>query len=332
MPTAAKPSDEEIARRRAEKAERKKHEAPKKPQEPRKKVRDVAGENAALREWGVGHSLIDIGANLQQRLSFEAVSELSERASLAGVDAIVLTGCDIEGSRKGIDYAERHPRLYATVGVHPHDAKEWNEGYLEEIRTLSKSKKCVALGEAGLDYDRMLTPRQTQLDVFRTQADLAVELGFPLFVHCRESDEEYLGAYEDVVRVLTDSGIDPRKCCVHCFTGNLQQLDKVLDFGAFVGLTGFVGIAKRNGDTLQALRSRPDILDRLMCETDSPFMLPDKTWLPNAQSKRLGLRGGRNEPAVLPAVCRAIAEALGNTDPRTVAEVTTRNARHFFSI
>lgn len=340
----AKPSDEEIARRRAEKTAAKKSAPPtqKRADAPKKKERDLEAEASALRDWAV-KPLVDIGANLQARGNWDQVVALTERAALAGVEWIVLTGCDIPGSTKGVEYAERWrarggpQRLYATAGVHPHEAKMWDRSSEDMIRRLAASPVCISLGEAGLDYDRMLSPKETQLRVFRAQADLARELSMPLFVHVRERDEgEPLGAYSDAVRVLALSGIDPTKCCIHCFTGDSAQLEVVLEFGAYVGFTGFVGIAKRNAQTLAAIKSKPGLLDRIMCETDSPYMLPDKSWLPSAQIKRLGVRGGKNEPAVLPAVCRALAAALStdtfNVDPETVAQITTRNAHAFFGV
>lgn len=341
----ARPSDEEIARRRAEKTAAKKSAPPTKHQAVaanQKKERNLEAEASALRDWAV-RPLVDIGANLQARGDWDQVVALTERAALAGVEWIVLTGCDIPGSTKGVEYAERWSerggpqRLYATAGVHPHEAKAWDNSSADIIRRLAASPVCISLGEAGLDYDRMLSPKETQLRVFRAQADLARELSMPLFVHVRERDEgEPLGAYRDALHVLALSGIEPTKCCIHCFTGDSAQLELVLEFGAYVGFTGFVGIAKRNAHTLAAIKSNPGILDRIMCETDAPYMLPDKTWLPTAQIKRLGVRGGKNEPAVLPAVCRALAAALSTdtfkVDAETVAQVTTRNAHAFFGV
>ncbi|KAJ8612590.1 hypothetical protein CTAYLR_009795 [Chrysophaeum taylorii] len=302
-------------------------------------TRDPESEAAALAAWGVGEC-VDIGANLQSRGDFGEVCRLVERAAVAGVSRVVLTGCDVEGSRKGAAYCEEwaarrneQQRLYCTAGVHPHDAKDWDGDAEAAIREVARSPYCVALGETGLDYDRMFSPRETQLEVFRAQAELAKTLDMPLFVHCREKDEgEPLGAYADAVRILNEVGVEPAACCVHCFTGNSTELRLVREFGAYVGVTGFVGIAKRCGPTVEALRAEgPRILDALMIETDAPFMMPDKAWIP--ARKELGIRGGKNEPAALPGVARALAAALGGggvVEPSHVAGVTTQNARRFF--
>ena len=348
----AKPSDAEIERRRAEKQQLAKSKPKKEPQ--KKKERDPEAEKAALKDWALGVSCVDIGANLQSRGSFAEIQRQIERAKFAKVDLVVLTGCDIEGSKKGKEACEAwaakndDQRILFTAGVHPHSAKEWSQETETQIRNLAASPYLASLGECGLDYDRMLSPREVQLDAFRAQCFLAKDLNRPLFVHCREKDEgPPLGAYDDAVRILREAQLDPNDVCVHCFTGTESELRTVLDFGAYVGFTGFIGIKKRNADTLTALKNlrfhHGDLLDRLMIETDSPFMSPDKFYLPTSASKQLGIRGGKNEPAVLPAVARALADALNtaaaeNDDayrvvtPDDVATVTTKNAYAFFRL
>ena len=335
---AAKPSPEEIERRRrAKRAERAAN--PKKKvvqQQTQKKPRDPAEEAKALREFRIA-PLIDAGANLQGRGSYDDVVRQLRRASIAGVAAVVLTGCDVDGSTAGKDFCERWAgegstlQLGFTAGVHPHDASKFTEDTLQKLEALATSPFCVALGECGLDYDRMFSPRDVQLAAFRAQCGLAKRLGRSLFVHVREKEEgEALGAYRDAVAVMTEAQLIPEKVCVHCFTGSVDELAALVDFGCRVGFTGFLGIAKRSGATREAVASLKDRLaGRLLLETDAPFMLPDKTYLPSSLQKRLGLRGGKNEPAVLPAVCRALADALGR-DAADVARETTDASRAFF--
>ena len=129
---------------------------------------------------------------------------------------------------------------------------------------------------------------------------------------------------------MTEAQLIPEKVCGHCFPGGTDELAALVDFGCRVGFTGFLGIAKRSGATREAVASLKDRLaGRLLLETDAPFMLPDKAYLPSSLQKRLGLRGGKNEPAVLPAVCRALADALGR-DASDVARETTEASRTFF--
>ena len=348
----AKPSLEEIAALREAAAARKaaapaKEATPAAPAKKQEKVRDPAAEAEALRAFAVGGgaTVVDIGANLQSRGSFAEVSRQLERAQLAGVERVVLTGCDVEGSTKGRETCERWLaatggaglRCYFTAGVHPHDATTWTSETARACEALASTPHCVALGECGLDYDRMFSPRDVQRRVFAAQCALAADLGRALFVHVREVDAPRapLGAYADALDILRASGVEPRRVCVHCFTGTEAELAAVRAYGARVGFTGFVGIAKRSGETRAAIRNLAaaghldvDAGDVLI-ETDAPFMLPDKAWLPAATSKKLGIRGGKNEPAVLPAVARALADALGADAPH-VARATTAAARAFF--
>ena len=333
---AAKPSPEEIERRRRAKRAERAANPKKKVQQTQKKQRDPAEEARALREFRIA-PLIDAGANLQSRGSYDDVVRQLRRASLAGVAAVVLTGCDVDGSTAGKDFCERWAaegstlQLGFTAGVHPHDASKFTDDTLSKLEALSTSPFCVAMGECGLDYDRMFSPREVQLAAFRAQCALAKRLDRSLFVHVREKEAgEALGAYRDAVAVMTEAQLIPEKVCVHCFTGGTDELAALVDFGCRVGFTGFLGIAKRSGATREAVASLKDRLaGRLLLETDAPFMLPDKTYLPSSLQKRLGLRGGKNEPAVLPAVCGALADALGR-DAVDVARETTDASRTFF--
>ncbi|KAH8055533.1 hydrolase [Aureococcus anophagefferens] len=228
-----------------------------------KKERDPAAEAAALRGFGVGCALVDCGANLQGRHGFDETARLLDRAALAGVGRVVLTGCDVAGSRSGVAFCERRSAagekgLYATAGVHPHDAKTWDDATAAELRAIAASPHCVALGECGLDYDRMFAARRSGASSRRSA--LARDLGKPLWVHVREVDAPGapLGAYADAIAILGASGLDQR-ACVHCFTGPAELA--------------------------------PSDLRR--------------AYVPAALGKQLGLRGGKNEPAVLPAVARA---------------------------
>jgi len=333
---AAKPSPEEIERRRRAKRAERAAKPKKTVQQTQKKQRDPAEEARALREFRIA-PLIDAGANLQSRGSYDDVVRQLRRASLAGVAAVVLTGCDVDGSTAGKDFCERWAaegstlQLGFTAGVHPHDASKFTDDTLSKLEALSTSPFCVAMGECGLDYDRMFSPREVQLAAFRAQCALAKRLDRSLFVHVREKEAgEALGAYRDAVAVMTEAQLIPEKVCVHCFTGGTDELAALVDFGCRVGFTGFLGIAKRSGATREAVASLKDRLaGRLLLETDAPFMLPDKAYLPSSLQKRLGLRGGKNEPAVLPAVCGALADALGR-DASDVARETTEASRTFF--
>ena len=338
--SSAKPSDEEIARLRLLKQEQRAKEPAKRKKLQEPKAPDVEAEAMALKAWGLERPLIDVCANIHGRGTFDEVKRKIDRATLAHVDLTILTGCDLESSMKGKLYCEqwaaveKTQKVLFTAGIHPHEASSWSRETERKVRELTTSPYFVALGECGLDYDRMLAPRELQQEVFRKQVSLAKELDVPLFVHCRERDEgPPLGAYSDLLDVLKD--LEPTNVCIHCFTGNSAELEEIINFNCFLGLTGFVGIAKRAGKTIEALREA-HLLDKILLETDSPFMSPDKSWLPKETTKKLGVRGGQNEPALLPAVARALAAALTTQDnllrPDDLAAASTKNALAFFRL
>eukprot|EP00438_Fugacium_kawagutii_P017578 Skav222241 [mRNA] locus=scaffold3059:165090:175699:- [translate_table: standard] len=177
------------------------------------------------------------------------------------------------------------------------------------LRKLAASPGCVSIGECGLDYDRMFSPREVQLQWCREQVELAVELEMPLFLHERDRDPskgKKLGSAADLQEILQDSKVDPKKVCVHCFTGSKEDLQHYVAQGYFIGLTGFAAMKRRGAHIRQMLEAGDIPVQQLMLETDCPFMMPDKEYLPDV----LGIAGRKNEPCSMPAVCRAVAECL----------------------
>ncbi|KAK3286860.1 hypothetical protein CYMTET_5604 [Cymbomonas tetramitiformis] len=291
--------------------------------------------------------LVDIGANLTKFKPAQVSAQL-HRAAVTGVSRVVLTGTSVKESwaahklcerwwsdRQGPEGTKPSARIFSTAGVHPHDASSCVDGgdgvvsTEEELRRIYSSPWCVAIGETGLDYDRMFTPREVQLEWFRRQAALAVELQAPLFVHERDVDPdkgEPLGSHEDLCRIMDEVGIQPSRVCVHCFTGSEEQLKDYVRKGYNIGLTGFVGMRKRGAHVREALQNGSLPLERIMVETDSPFMQPDKVYIP----KELGISYGKNEPCVVPAVVRAVAECM-EVPEQQIAHATTQNALRFFN-
>lgn len=225
---------------------------------------------------------------------------------------------------------EALPGLTFTAGVHPHDAKTCDQDTIETLTRLSQDPRCVAIGECGLDYDRMFSPQAVQLEWFRRQAELAVALGKPLFLHERDRDAakgKPLGSSAELQQILQEVGAEPSRVCVHCFTGPAADLEAYVGRGYLIGLTGFAGMRKRGAHVRKLIEDGKLPLERLMLETDCPFMMPDKEFLDEA----LNLQGRRMEPCALPAVCRAVAECYG-VSPEEVARVTTANAARFFGL
>lgn len=255
--------------------------------------------------------MIDIGSNLTHR-SFRAdLAEVIHRANAAGVQRMVVTGLSVEVSRQAEQLASTRPAvLRSTAGIHPHNAKSFDSSSVSALRWLAERSSVVAIGECGLDYNRDFSPRDVQRRAFEAQLELAVELEMPVFLHERD-------AHEDFVRILGRYRDSLVGGVVHCFTGDEPTLDAYLEMDLHIGLTGWITDPRR-GAHLPGLVARiPD--DRLMIETDSPFLKPR------------GARGAgrRNEPANLPLVRDAVARAK-RQPPTAVARDSARVAERFF--
>lgn len=254
--------------------------------------------------------LIDIGINLTHASFRSDRDAVVARARAAGVTQMILTGTSLAGSERALVVAAEL-ELFATAGVHPHDAK--NAVDLEpQLRTLARHPRCVAIGECGLDFDRNFSPPAVQETVFSTQLALAAELDKPVFLHERAAHERFFAILEQGRARLLGA-------VVHCFTGNEAELDAYLALDCHIGITGWI-CDERRGLPLRALVPRIP-LDRLMLETDAPFLVP----------RTIKPRPSRNEPALLPHVLATVASALGRS-PDEVAAATTATARRFFRL
>ena len=258
--------------------------------------------------------MIDIGANLTNAAFANDCEDVLDRAQSADVAAIVVTGTSIQASRAALALAERRPALFATAGVHPHDAGDVHPGWADELACLARCPDVVAIGETGLDYYRDYSPRPDQRRVFRRQVELAVETGKPLFVHDRESGG-------DTRAILAGYRSDLSDCVIHCFTGTAEDLEGYLDDGWHIGITGWICDERRGTDLAGMVSRIPD--DRLMIETDAPYLLP-RTMAPRPRSRR-------NEPAFLGWVARRVAECRG-AEPEDIERLTHANAARFFRL
>ena len=258
--------------------------------------------------------MIDIGANLSSPAFADDREEVLDRAHAADVAAIVVTGTSVQGSRAAITLAGSGTALFATAGVHPHAAGDVQRDWADEVARLARCPEVVAIGETGLDYYRDYSPRQEQRAVFRRQVELAVEAGKPLFVHDRDSGG-------DTRAVLAEYRSDISDCVIHCFTGTAEHLEGYLEDGWHIGITGWVCDERRGRDLARLVPRIPD--DRLMIETDAPYLLP-RTMTPRPRSRR-------NEPAFLPWVARRVAECRG-AEPADIERLTHANAARFFRL
>lgn len=225
-----------------------------------------------------------------------------------GVGLVVNPGCDLESSRQAIALAEQYPFIYAAVGVHPEDCAGWRDSDVEELRKLSARPKVVAIGEIGLDYYWEENPsRELQKRVFRVQMELARELDLPVIVHDREAHGDSL----DIVREYPQV-----RGVFHCFSGSVEMAQELVRRGWMISFTGVLTY-KNARKAVEAARAIP--MDRLMIETDSPYMAP----VPH--------RGERNHSGFVAHTCQKLAEIKG-IDPEECARITMENGRRFFQI
>lgn len=261
------------------------------------------------------NSLIDIGANLAHDSFDDDRAEVLQRAAEAGVSKIVVTGSSHQSNADAAALAAAYPgRIYATAGVHPHHASEYDDATHEQIRMFADSGTIVAIGECGLDYFRNFSPRDAQLAAFRAQLDLAVDTGRPVFLHQRDAHDDFVEVLEPVLPNLS-------RAVAHCFTGEHESLREYLAMGLWIGITGWICDERRGAHLQEIVAAIPD--DKLMLETDAPYLLP-RTIRPKPKSRR-------NEPAFLPEVLRVVAEARGQSEEH-VARITHANACHFFDL
>ncbi|MCK9276111.1 MAG: TatD family hydrolase [Syntrophales bacterium] len=252
--------------------------------------------------------LVDTHAHIELQ-EFEKDREgVLERAKKAGIKAILTVGIDLDDSKKAVGLAERYSMVYAAVGVHPHDASGITPETYEELKTLARAEKVVAYGEIGLDFFRNRSPKDMQIKRFGEQLDLSVELGLPVIIHDRDAHKEIMDMIECYKGKLT--GV------VHCFSGDYEMACRCLDLGYYISVPGTV--TYKNSVMLRdVVRKIP--LERLLVETDAPFLAPEPK------------RGKRNESSFITYTAGKIAEIRG-VPYEVVATRTTQNAGDLFGI
>ncbi|UOX33124.1 TatD family hydrolase [Flavobacterium sediminilitoris] len=262
---------------------------------------------------------IDIGINLTNRQFQNDTDTIIQNALDNDVSQMILTGTSVQGSKTAATIAKEYPStLFSTAGIHPHDAKSFNNQSISELRKLVQLPHVVAVGECGLDFDRDFSPRDQQEKCYRTQLALAVEVQKPLFLHERAAFTRFMAVTKDYLPQLP-------KAIVHCFTGTLQEAKTYLDNGFYLGFTGAINDTKRFAHLEEVVKYVP--LDKIMIETDAPFMLPKN--VPKTSLTKYHER--RNEPAFLPYVAQTVAHFKG-ISLEEVALATTKNAKDFFRI
>ena len=238
-------------------------------------------------------------------------AQVIDRAAAVGVTRLIVPALDLENGPQVLALAEQYPGVYAAIGVHPNSAAGWQDGWLAELRRLAAHKKVVAIGEIGLDYYWDDTPRPVQHHALRRQLALAAELNLPTIIHNRNADA-------DVLRLLAESSLDgrPRPGVLHSFSTNWAVAEQALAMGFYLGFTG--PLTYKKADELRDVAQRAP-LDRLLIETDAPFLAPHPH------------RGKRNEPAFVTLVAEKLAELRG-LPPAEIARRTTANAVRLFNL
>ena len=248
-------------------------------------------------------TLIDTHAHIYYEDYAERLDEIIQSAAENGVDKIITVGVDLHSSEECVKLAEKYSSVFATCGYHPHEASKAPKGYLYELEQFYKHPKVVAVGEIGLDYHYNFSDPKIQNRVFREQLEMAKALELPAVVHCRESDDDILNGIQEV---SSSFGV------IHCFASNVEFAHAILDAGFHISFTGMITFVK---DLEEVVREAP--LDKMMVETDSPYLSPKPH------------RGKQNQPANVLYIAEKIAE-LKEIELEKVAESTTQTALNLF--
>ncbi|MFA4889675.1 MAG: TatD family hydrolase [Candidatus Omnitrophota bacterium] len=271
--------------------------------------------------------LIDTHCHLDFPEFSSDIEEVIQRAKAQGIDYLINIGADLERSRKSVELAKRYDCIYATVGIHPHDADKFKAQDIKILKELAQEKKVLAIGETGLDYYKNYSTKENQVVLFKSLLELAKEAGLPLVIHSRQAET-------DTLKILKEAS--PIKAVVHCFSGGEEFLKSCLDMGFKVSFTCNITYPAKlpnrgrdpvGGNSAQRDKKAVDLrqlvkltpLESLMLETDAPYLSPE------------GFRGRRNEPYQIRFLAEEVAR-IKEISFEQVAQETTRNAKEFFRI
>jgi TatD DNase family protein len=261
-------------------------------------------------------TLVDTHAHLDFSKFDQDREAVIQRARQAGVGAIITIGVDVPSSHQAVALASEYDEVYATVGTHPHDAKKLDGEALATLRALGRRAKVVGVGEIGLDFYRDLSPRDVQRRAFKAQLAWAARLEKPVIIHDRDAHGEIIDILAEWATGLRGSPLEGRLGVLHTFSGDLAMAERAIELGFYLSISG--PVTYRNaGRLVDVVRALP--LDRLLVETDCPFLAPHPH------------RGERNEPAYVRLVADKIAAVKGRSLEQ-VARATTANARRLFGI
>ena len=235
--------------------------------------------------------------------------EVIDRAREAGVEAMINVGTDLMGSQKSLELAGVYNFIFVAIGIHPHYVEAVDSNVLNELRKIGQEEKVVAIGEIGLDYYRDLSPRDQQKKTFSKLLRLAKDLGLPVMIHCREAEEE-------VLKILVEEKIGEVGGVMHCFSGDIDLANRVLDLGLHISFAG--QITYPNAENLRGVLKKVPV-KKLLLETDAPYLAPQVQ------------RGKRNEPGFIKYSAEEIAR-VKEVKLEDLGRITTDNAKKLFGI
>ena len=258
------------------------------------------------------NSYFDIGANLTHESFDKDFNKVIEEAKMYDVKKICITSTSIEDTKISLKLLEKKEDFFITTcGIHPHYADSFKESNIEEIKKLSEHAAIKAIGETGLDFNRNFSKKENQILCFNSQIEVAQELNLPLFLHQRDAHKDFMDCFKNI-----DLKVN---AVVHCFTGEKEEFYEYLDKGFWIGFTGWICDPVRGKHMIDLLSNMP--LDRIMIETDSPYLLP----------KNLKIKGRRNEPKFIVEVAKKIAK-LQNKNLDEISQIFFENSMRFFNL
>jgi len=252
--------------------------------------------------------MFDTHAHLDDRQFDSDRDQVIQSCFQNGIKNIINIGTDLRTSRFSVELSQKYPQVYCTIAIHPHDAKNFTNQTLAELEKLAQYEKVVAIGEIGLDYYRMYSPKEAQIKAFRAQIELAFKLNFPIVYHVRE-------AFEETWKIILETEAYKLGGVMHSFSGNVEQAKKVADLGLYLSFNG--SLTYKNSLVQKVLPTVPE--DLILLETDSPYLTPEP------------LRGKRNRPDYVKYVIEKAAFILQKS-PQEVEKLTSSNAVSAFRI
>lgn len=258
---------------------------------------------------------IDIAVNLVGSKLQHQLESVIQDAQALGVEKQIVIGSNLKESVDVSKYCQQHEQqLYGTAGVHPHYASQWDDQSSETLTSLLNKPNIVAVGECGLDFNRNFSTPSEQLFAFEAQLQIAVETQLPIYMHCRDAHSEFISLVKNYRSSLS-------KAVLHCFTGTKEQLEDCLELDLHIGITGWVCDERRGQSLADSVKYIPD--NRLMLETDSPYLLP-RNLMPKPKSST-------NYPKYLPHIAKTVAQ-LRDQSPEVLAKQCFDNTMDFFGL